>query len=551
VLYSEDFQQCNSFSEQAKSLRVAVRAAILAYEKSGRMLDPALVYAAHGFPVFPLTIDKTPVPKRDVDANGKPIPGTGSFKKATCDPLVIRKWWTNHEYLIGLPMGKTSGIWCLDVDSPEDHADGVANWNAVAAQHEPIVTREHRSATGGPHLIFNWHEAQPIYCGLGSLPKKGISVKGEGSYIVVPPSRRKGRSYTIFSDIDPIDTPSWLSEQILQGRSRFDQVYTGPGTADLDKLAEALAFIPNDDLEWDDWTAMALRIYAATAGEGFELFDEWSFKSIKYDAEKTLERWEGIQSSPPSRTGAEKIFKMAREYGWVDKTTPTYSADALSSADAVRDEMRQQVREFLSCVGVPENLRNVWIDFYFSNRPEIARAMLVPTGVGKTRITVEELAEWVRAMGAVDMLIYMVPTHRLGEEIVALFAKHGLSAKVYRGRNAINPETLDPALNPKDPQQKRMCLNLEQVEMAYEAGLDVATSCCLRKAKKGRPGAAANSTTSVAFSNSCGAIRPTSGSLRTRCCSTHRKHLAKISLQSSSMKASGKMACASRRTASP
>ena len=50
------------------------------------MVDAALAYAAHGFPVFPLTVDKKPVPARDRDANGKPIPGTGSFKKATTDP---------------------------------------------------------------------------------------------------------------------------------------------------------------------------------------------------------------------------------------------------------------------------------------------------------------------------------------------------------------------------------------------------------------------------------------------------------------------------------
>jgi hypothetical protein len=179
-------------------LSVATRAAIKAYAQSGKMLDAALTYAAHGFPVFPLTIHKTPVPKRDPDPTGrfkKGIPGTGSFYKATCNPIQIRKWWTGHEYLIGLPMGKASGIWTLDVDTSEDHADGVAGWDEIAAEHDPIVTREHRSATGGPHLIFNWTEEQPLRCSTGALPS-GIEVKGEGGYIVAPPSCRKKRSYT-------------------------------------------------------------------------------------------------------------------------------------------------------------------------------------------------------------------------------------------------------------------------------------------------------------------------------------------------------------------
>src|ERR1700677_4247905 len=49
-------------------LRVAVQAAIHAYAKSGRMLDAALAYAAHGYPVFPLSKrTKAPIPKADKD----------------------------------------------------------------------------------------------------------------------------------------------------------------------------------------------------------------------------------------------------------------------------------------------------------------------------------------------------------------------------------------------------------------------------------------------------------------------------------------------------
>jgi hypothetical protein len=69
-----------------RPLRLAVRAAVKAYKKSGRMLDAALAYAAHGYPVFPLTKDKKPVPRRDRDANGKEIPGTGGFKKEHMRP---------------------------------------------------------------------------------------------------------------------------------------------------------------------------------------------------------------------------------------------------------------------------------------------------------------------------------------------------------------------------------------------------------------------------------------------------------------------------------
>jgi hypothetical protein len=247
-------------------LRLAVAAAIEAYARTGKMLDAALEYARHGFPVFPLTKDKKPVPARDKDANGKPIPGTGGFKKATCDPIQIHAWWDKHQYLVGMPMGERVGVWCLDIDTSEDHQDGVAQWNKIAAEHAPITTREHRSATGGPHLIFSFHADLLNGCSNGNLPD-GIDVKGHGSYIVVPPSERKGRAYTVHSDIDPTDQPEWLTEIILRGRSRRssdggEYEYTGRVTADHGELAEALSFIPNPDVSRSEWVAMGQKPYS-------------------------------------------------------------------------------------------------------------------------------------------------------------------------------------------------------------------------------------------------------------------------------------------------
>jgi Bifunctional DNA primase/polymerase, N-terminal len=470
---------------QTERLQLAVRAAIRAYEKSGKMRDAALAYAAHGFPIFPLDpVTKKPIPARDKDANGKPIPGTGGFKKATCDPLQIRAWWRDHpRALIGMPMGPVSGVWCLDIDTSEDHADGVAAWNELAAQHEPIVTREHRSATGGPHLIFSWDREQSIGCSLGGLPKQGLSVKGDGSYIAVPPSQRKGRAYTVFKDIDPVDPPEWLIEQILQGRTRSDGVYTGAVTTDPKELADALRFVPNPD-DWTEWKNMALRIYAAVKEEGWDLFHAWSQKWECYAGpDDDLECWEQVMGSPPDRTGAEKIFKIAREHGWVRKAKPTYSDEGTHSDAAARDETRRIVREFLQRVGVPESERTVWIDHYFAIQkrlreegwPPIAYAMLVPTGIGKTTITVEELIVWLH-MVMVGPIIYAVPYHKLGGKIEERFAGHGLNVRTFRGRGRPDPLKYDPTKSKRD--QIKMCLNPEAVALAVKCRAPVAESCC-------------------------------------------------------------------------
>lgn len=83
-------------------------------------------------------------------------------------------------------------------------------------------------------------------------------------------------------------------------------------------VVAALAVIGNADLPWDGWNKIGMAIWAATAGKGFAIFDTWSQKSAKYDAETTRGRWEHYETSPPNRIGAGSLFFMAREArpGW-------------------------------------------------------------------------------------------------------------------------------------------------------------------------------------------------------------------------------------------
>jgi hypothetical protein len=354
------------------TLRLAVRNAVIAYAKSGKMIDAALTYGRFGIPIFPLSAkSKAPIPKRDPDPTGKypeGIPGTGSFYKATCDEAVITQWWTDHpKALIGMPMGPASGVWCVDVDTPEDHEDGVAGWDGVVAQHEPITTREHRSATGGPHLIFAWDPELQIGCSKGDLPA-GISVKGQGGYIVVPPSMRKGRSYTIHGDVDQIAAPEWLITLIKPQRT--SEPWNGPEQppAEYEDVAEAMRFIPNEKVDWDYWSVWGLRIYAATDGAGEAIFDEWSAKNEDaYDSVATHERWKEISRSPPNRTGAGKIFRIARANGWVRKPKPVVvePEDEPVAPDVASAMIREAVRKFLyHDVWDPDHLKcNYFRDF--------------------------------------------------------------------------------------------------------------------------------------------------------------------------------------------
>ena len=106
--------------------------------------------------------------------------------------------------------------------------------------------------------------------------------------------------------------------------------------------------------------------------------------------------------------------------------------------------------------------------------PTSVHALEVTTGSGKTRIAAETFAAGIkeaRARGDNRPVAYFVPTHRLGEDIAALFAEYGLSAKVWRGRDAKVPGSQD----------RKMCDDLEKVKLALKCGLPVAETCCRKK----------------------------------------------------------------------
>jgi Bifunctional DNA primase/polymerase, N-terminal/Primase C terminal 2 (PriCT-2) len=376
----------------SRVLRIAARHAIAAFAKSGRMLDAALMYARFGLPIMPVDQrTKRPIPRRDRDPTGKykdGIPGTGGVYKATCDLIIVQAWWKKHpRALIALALGERSGVWVLDVDTSEEHTEGFTAWNALKAEHEAFETREHLTATDGSHLWFAWDGEQPVGCSSGALPKGGIEVKGQGGYVVLPPSVRKGRRYRVGTDIDPILAPPWLMDLISQGRppprqggSEGAQQFDGKAQADKDELTEIMSFIPSDEsVDTVEWFNTGLRMFAASGGSdwGFQLFDEWSRRWsgyfhqqkkiwVGYNAAETRARWEAMKGSPPNRTGVDKLRQIAREHGWVEGLrahAPRYEDEGKPISDAERAEIRRMVPDFLASLLEPKKHRNVAHDY--------------------------------------------------------------------------------------------------------------------------------------------------------------------------------------------
>jgi hypothetical protein len=116
--------------------------------------------------------------------------------------------------------------------------------------------------------------------------------------------------------------------------------------------------------------------------------------------------------------------------------------------------------------------------------PPPVHASRIPTGVGKTQRFAAGLSRHILACKAAGdttrSWLYLVPTHRLGEDIADHFRAHGLTAKVYRGRNADDPTIPGYLEQPKHARVK-MCRNLERVQLAVACSQDITESCCKNK----------------------------------------------------------------------
>jgi P4 family phage/plasmid primase-like protien len=263
-----------------------------------RMLDAALRYADQGIPVFPCNRkDKAPLTRH-------------GFKDATTDRATIISWWSKWpNAMIGVPTGKRSGIDVLDLDvKPDEFINGlesVPQWQKCS----PVIARTPR---GGAHL---WFKSDGEVRNSTDVIAPGVDTRGEGGYVIVPPSANKKERYWFERgsehDIDRL--PAFPAKLFTKLGPKSDAQAGDEPEANPAIIAAALEAIPNPDLGWDDWKKFGLATWRATAGseEGFKAWNAFSQKSSKYDANNTRQEWDAIKRSPPERIGAGTIIYHA------------------------------------------------------------------------------------------------------------------------------------------------------------------------------------------------------------------------------------------------
>lgn len=165
------------------------------------------------FPVFELGADgKCSCGNDDCSNPGKHPRISGGFKNASKDSALIRNWWRqNPRANIGVATGRVSGFFAIDIDPRHG---GNESWTVLLEQNELLPnTVESITGSNGRHFLFKC-PTKPVKNSANLRP--GVDVRGDGGYIVVPPSNHvAGRNYA-WSDgkspaqIEVSPAPEWV-----------------------------------------------------------------------------------------------------------------------------------------------------------------------------------------------------------------------------------------------------------------------------------------------------------------------------------------------------
>ena len=315
------------------------------------MLDVVLQYASRGWPVFPVSVYKTP------------FRGSHGLLDATTDLATITRWWTEKPNAnIGLATGR---IVVIDPDGPE----ALERLTAIGAAHGGWPRTLTAETPRGHHLYYLALEGVEIRSYNEPRAKKGapgIDIKGAGGYVVLPPSKTKGGQYQWLIEVPLTVLPDWavawyhslkgvreqtgnisfgstpLPDYLAKAKANNQQNQTSitkRASAALgdpwseqaeDRIKSALNAIPATG--YDRWITVGMALASLDwdrpdgTSIGFELFDDWSATQPElYSLDGTEKKWASFGRNGRGGVTLGSLFHLAEEHGWQGLIPPAAS----------------------------------------------------------------------------------------------------------------------------------------------------------------------------------------------------------------------------------
>lgn len=222
-----------------------------------------------------------------------------------------------QRYNCGILTGKVNDIVIVDVDEKDD---GVIEFNKYIEKFGNPNTFTVKSVNNGFHYYFkytNSNEATQhlINNSLKNTSKyrngKGIDIRSNGGYIVSPGSSIDGKFYTVINDVPIIELPEQLALWILEfetpkkknssknlkktkTKTKIKNVknnFINPYTYNISD-SEIKTFLNKlDKSYYENYDKWLIVLTVLKNLNKFDIFDEFSKKSTKYNYDENLIHW--------------------------------------------------------------------------------------------------------------------------------------------------------------------------------------------------------------------------------------------------------------------
>lgn len=230
------------------------------------------------------------------------------------------------------------GLLVIDIDSRNGGQESYARLvEAIPEIAGAGMIVETGRGDGGKHLYFSLPEPVPLVTHLPQFP--GLDAKSSG-YVVSPGSIHAsgGRYRIVYGGPDEIEpAPPALIEMLRKPerhRAEYDGCSVDVSHADI---ADMLAHIRNDDLDYETWVRVGMAIHHATGGTGYNLWVAWSAQSGKHNEDTCEYKWHSFgRSANPATLGT--IIHFAEAGGWVWPVSFGTPAEPQPATDEVVSE---------------------------------------------------------------------------------------------------------------------------------------------------------------------------------------------------------------------
>jgi hypothetical protein len=264
---------------------------------------------------------------------------------ASCDEEQLKEWFNNENTGIGIPTGRKSGFFVIDIDFK--HKAGKSSWEALQNdfQLSEWDTVSQKTPSGGLHLFFQYPEisdTQKVKTQTDLPGYPGIDIRGDGGYVLVAPSKGYQWENSSLQEGKFDVAPQALLERLLANTS--NNIYITPKeptirleggrklpSIEVDNIKAALEYI--DCETYSNWWETGAQLHSTNDKRAFEWWDEWSKKtkiSNQYNYKACLDTWNKYKTNKPNAQTIQTLYKRAHDAGWQGVNEPIEFIDDMS-----------------------------------------------------------------------------------------------------------------------------------------------------------------------------------------------------------------------------